>query len=355
MRLLVTGGAGFIGSAVVRQCLRRTGHCIVNVDKLTYAANLDSLNEVLPSDRYAFENVDICDSAALGRVFETHDPDAVMHLAAESHVDRSIAGPATFIETNIVGTYTLLECARAHYERLPPVRKAAFRFHHVSTDEVFGSLGTGDASTETAAYAPNSPYSASKAASDMLVRAWHRTYGLPVVSSNCSNNYGPYQFPEKLVPVVILAALEGQPIPIYGDGVNVRDWLFVEDHAAALLKVLEYGRIGESYNIGGQNALRNIDLVRGLCRVLDELLPDSVHRPHEKLIAHVADRPGHDLRYAVDSAKIRRELDWRPAVPLGEGIRRTVAWYLENRWWWEAVRDRGFSARHQAPAVDAAR
>ncbi len=343
MRLLVTGGAGFIGSAVVRHCLRRTNHRVVNVDKLTYAASLESLNEVLPNERYAFERVNICDGAEMRRVFEAHDPDAVMHLAAESHVDRSIDGPAAFIETNIVGTYTLLQCARAHYERLPPERKARFRFHHVSTDEVFGSLGAEGFFTEAAAYAPNSPYSASKASSDMLVRAWHHTFGLPVVLSNCSNNYGPYQFPEKLIPVVILAAMEGKPVPVYGAGANVRDWLFVEDHVDALLTVLDRGKIGESYNVGGCNELKNIDLVRLLCRTLDALLPESPHRPHEKLITFVSDRPGHDLRYAIDASKIQRELGWRPSVTVEEGMRRTVAWYLENRWWWQAIRERGFA------------
>ena len=343
MRLLVTGGAGFIGSAVVRHCLRHTSHQVVNVDKLTYAASLESLNEVLPNDRYVFERVDICDSAELRRVFEVHDPDAVMHLAAESHVDRSIDGPTAFIETNIVGTYTLLQGARAHYERLPPKRKARFRFHHVSTDEVFGSLGAEGIFTEATAYAPNSPYSASKASSDMLVRAWHHTYGLPVVLSNCSNNYGSYQFPEKLIPVVILAAMEGRPIPVYGAGANIRDWLFVEDHVGALFTILERGKIGESYNVGGRNELKNIDLVRLLCRTLDTLLPESPHGPHEKLVTFVADRPGHDLRYAINSTKIQGELGWAPSVSVEEGMRRTVAWYLENRWWWQAIRERGFA------------
>lgn len=343
MRLLITGGAGFIGSAVVRYGLRRTDYHLINVDKLTYAANLESLDEVLPSDRYAFELVDICDSPQLRRVFEGHDPDAIMHLAAESHVDRSIDGPRAFIETNIVGTYTLLQAARAHYERLPPERKKAFRFHHVSTDEVFGSLGEEGAFTETTPYAPNSPYSASKASSDLLVRAWHHTYGLPVVLSNCSNNYGPYQFPEKLIPVVILAALEGKPIPVYGAGKNVRDWLFVEDHAEALFTILERGKIGESYNVGGRNELQNIDLIQILCRTLDALVPESPHKPHAKLISFVQDRPGHDLRYAIDASKIERELGWRAGVTVEEGIRRTVAWYLQNRDWCQTIRERGFS------------
>ena len=353
MRLLVTGGAGFIGSAVVRHCVRHTNHHIINVDKLTYAASLESLNEVLPNDRYAFERVDICDGAELRRVFEAHDPDAVMHLAAESHVDRSIDGPTAFIETNIVGTYTLLQSARTHFEHLSPERKARFRFHHVSTDEVFGSLGAEGFFTEATAYAPNSPYSASKASSDMLVRAWHHTYGLPVVLSNCSNNYGPYQFPEKLIPVVILAAMEGKPIPVYGAGTNIRDWLFVEDHVGALLTILERGKIGESYNVGGRNELKNIDLVRLLCRTLDTLLPESPHRPHEKLITFVTDRPGHDLRYAIDSTKIQRDLGWSPSVSVEEGMRRTAAWYLENRGWWKAIRERGFAGDRLGLRVEA--
>jgi dTDP-glucose 4,6-dehydratase len=345
MRILITGGAGFIGSALIRHCLRHTAHQIVNLDKLTYAADLRSLDEVLPgggpSDRYAFEHADIADRQALDAVFARHQPDAVMHLAAESHVDRSIDGPAAFIETNIVGTYALLEAARAYHQSLPPGRKAGFRFHHVSTDEVFGSLGETGLFTEASAYAPNSPYSASKASSDLLVRAWHHTYGLPVVTSNCSNNYGPYQFPEKLIPVVILAGFSGKPIPVYGDGANIRDWLFVEDHARALIAILEKGRVGETYNVGGHNELRNIDLVRSICRALDALLPTSAHRPHEKLITFVTDRPGHDQRYAIDASKIGRELGWRPETSVEDGIRRTVAWYLENEWWWRPIQERG--------------
>lgn len=345
MRLLITGGAGFIGSAVIRHCLARTKHEVVNVDKLTYAASLESLNEVLPNERYKFERVDICDGRALQRVLREHDPDSIMHLAAESHVDRSIDGPSAFIETNIVGTYTLLECARAHYDALPAERKARFRFLHVSTDEVFGSLGPEGYFTETTAYAPNSPYSASKASSDLLVRAWSHTFGLPILLSNCSNNYGPYQFPEKLIPVVILAALEGRPVPVYGAGTNVRDWLHVEDHAEALLAILERGRAGESYNVGGRNEVANIDLVRRVCRTLDELAPESPFKPHEGLIAFVADRPGHDLRYAIDASKLERELGWKARFSLAEGLPRTVAWYLENRWWWQGIRERGFSDR----------
>ncbi len=343
MRILVTGGAGFIGSCLIRYCLRHTGHRIVNLDKLTYAADLRSLDEVLPSDNYAFEQGDISDRPMLDAIFARHQPDAVMHLAAESHVDRSIDGPAQFIETNIGGTYTLLEAARAYHQALPADRKSAFRFHHISTDEVFGSLGASGLFTETSPYAPNSPYSASKASSDLLVRAWHHTYGLPVVTSNCSNNYGPYQFPEKLIPVVILAGLSGKPIPVYGDGANIRDWLFVEDHARALVAILEKGRVGETYNVGGHNELRNIDLVRTICRALDELAPASSHRPHEKLITFVTDRPGHDQRYAIDASKIAAELGWRPETNVEDGIRRTVSWYLKNEWWWRPIRDRGTS------------
>ncbi len=344
MRILVTGGAGFIGSAVVRHCLRHTDHEIINLDKLTYAANLDSLNEVLPHNRYAFEQVDICDAAAVRQVFERHDPDAVMHLAAESHVDRSIDGPKAFVETNVTGTFVMLEAARRHFTTLSAARKAQFRFHHVSTDEVFGSLAEDGFFTETTAYAPNSPYSASKASSDMLVRAWHHTYGLPVVITNCSNNYGPYQFPEKLVPVVILAAVEGREIPVYGAGANIRDWLFVDDHARALLAIIERGKAGESYNVGGRNEVKNIDLVRILCRALDGHLPQSKHCPHENLIKFVSDRPGHDRRYAIDATKIERELGWTPSVTLDEGMRQTVAWYLKNAWWTDAIRARGFNA-----------
>jgi dTDP-glucose 4,6-dehydratase len=342
MRVLVTGGAGFIGSAVIRRLVSSTPHEVVNVDKLTYAASLDSLKAVMPSNRYTFVREDIADPGAMRAVFETNRPDAVMHLAAESHVDRSIDGPADFIRTNVVGTATLLEAARAHAGRLTGDQKAGFRFHHVSTDEVFGSLGATGAFTETTPYAPNSPYSASKAGSDMLVRAWRHTYGLNVVTSNCSNNYGPYQFPEKLVPVVTLAALEGRPIPVYGTGENVRDWLYVEDHATALLRILEAGKPGETYNVGGRAEVRNIDLVRLICRTLDELVPESPNRPHERLIKFVADRPGHDARYAIDASKIERELGWTPSVTLEEGLRKTLAWYLDNRWWWEAIRKRGF-------------
>lgn len=335
MKILVTGGAGFIGSAVVRRAVG-LGHAVVNVDCLTYAACLENVANVANNALYSFEKVDICDAAALTRVFREHQPDAVMHLAAESHVDRSIDGPGAFIRTNVEGTYTLLEAARAYWQdRGKPDN---FRFHHVSTDEVFGSLGPQGKFTEDTPYDPRSPYSASKAASDHLVRAWHETYGLPVVLTNCSNNYGPYHFPEKLIPVVILNAIAGQPIPVYGAGQNIRDWLYVEDHAEALLLVLARGRIGRSYNIGGENEVRNIDLVRMICALLDEMRPAP--RPYADQITFVADRPGHDLRYAIDPGRIRRELDWRPSVTLPEGLRRTVRWYLDNEDWWRPLQAR---------------
>ncbi len=335
MKILVTGGAGFIGSAVVRQAVR-AGHEVVNLDVLTYAANLDNVASVSNAPGYAFEQADIRDRAALDRIFADHRPDAVMHLAAESHVDRSIDGPGAFIETNITGTYNLLEAARAYWTA--EGRPEGFRFHHISTDEVFGSLPEEGQFTETTAYDPRSPYSASKAASDHLVRAWHETYGLPVVLTNCSNNYGPYHFPEKLVPVVILRALKGEEIPVYGDGGNVRDWLYVEDHAEALLLALEKGQIGRSYNIGGENEARNIDLVELICAEMDRLRPD--HAPHARLIRFVTDRPGHDRRYAIDPTRIRDELGWRPSVTVEEGIARTVAWYLGNEDWWRPLLDR---------------
>jgi dTDP-glucose 4,6-dehydratase len=334
MKLLVTGGAGFIGSAVVRRAIAE-GHEVVNLDALTYAANLANLDSVAGSNRYAFEHADIRDRAALDRILAAHAPDAVMHLAAESHVDRSIDGPAAFVDTNVTGTYTLLEAARAFWDG----GARPFRFHHVSTDEVYGSLGPEGRFTETTPYAPNSPYSASKAASDHLVRAWGETYGLPVVISNCSNNYGPFHFPEKLIPVAILAALEGRPIPVYGTGANVRDWLYVEDHARALLAVVQHGRTGESYNIGGDAEATNLEIVRRICALMDEMRPAGA--PHDRLIAFVADRPGHDFRYAIDASKIRAELGWAPSVTLDEGLRRTVAWYLENAPWWQAIRARG--------------
>ena len=335
MKILVTGGAGFIGSAVVRAAIAR-GHSIVNLDALTYAACLANVASVDNAPGYVFEKADIRDRAALDRILATHDPDAVMHLAAESHVDRSIDGPSDFIETNVTGTFTLLESVRAWW--ITKGKPESFRFHHISTDEVFGSLGATGKFTEDTPYDPRSPYSASKAASDHLVRAWHETYGLPVVLTNCSNNYGPFHFPEKLIPVVILNALAGKAIPVYGKGENVRDWLYVEDHADALLTVLEKGPIGRSYNIGGENEARNIDIVRLICALLDEMRPQGA--PHDRLITFVTDRPGHDLRYAIDPTRIRSELGWRPSVTLEEGLRRTVRWYLDNEAWWRPLQDR---------------
>ena len=335
MKILVTGGAGFIGSAVVRHAVR-AGHSVVNLDALTYAANLENLRPVANSPLYQFEHADIRDRAALARIFETHAPDAVMHLAAESHVDRSIDGPGDFVDTNITGTFNLLEAARAHWVRQG--RPEAFRFHHISTDEVYGTLGPTGQFTEDTPYAPNSPYSASKAASDHLVRSWHETYGLPVLVTNCSNNYGPYHFPEKLIPVVILKALAGEPIPVYGAGENVRDWLYVEDHADALLTVLTRGAVGRTYNIGGENERRNIDLVRTICAILDEKRPKAT--AYADQITFVTDRPGHDLRYAIDPTRIRTELGWRPSVTVEEGLARTVQWYLDNDAWWRPLQDR---------------
>lgn len=337
MKILITGGAGFIGSAVVRQFITATDATVVNVDKLTYAGNLESVAEVANSPRYHFERVDICDAPAVQRLFAYYQPDAVMHLAAESHVDRSIDGPAQFIETNILGTYTLLEAARNYWQGLPGAAQARFRFHHISTDEVYGSLGADGYFTEETPYQPNSPYSASKAASDHLVRAWHHTYGLPAVTTNCSNNYGPYHFPEKLIPLVIIKALRGEALPIYGQGDNVRDWLYVEDHACALRLVLAQGRLGETYNIGGHNERTNLEVVKTICLHLDELVPDSRFAPHASLITFVADRPGHDKRYAIDAGKLERELGWRPAETFESGLRKTVQWYLHNRSWWERV------------------
>lgn len=344
--ILVTGGAGFIGSAVVRHIIESTQDSVVNVDKLTYAGNLESLESVENNPRYAFEQVDICDSKALLRVFEHHQPDAVMHLAAESHVDRSIDGPAAFIETNIVGTYTLLEAARAYWNTLNDERKVAFRFHHISTDEVYGDLeGTDDLFTETTPYAPSSPYSASKASSDHLVRAWLRTYGLPTIVTNCSNNYGPFHFPEKLIPLMILNALDGKPLPVYGNGQQIRDWLFVEDHARALYKVVTEGKVGETYNIGGHNEKANIDVVRTICSLLEELVPNKPEgvAKYEDLITYVKDRPGHDVRYAIDAAKIGRELGWKPQETFESGIRKTVEWYLNNTKWWSRVLDGSYN------------
>jgi dTDP-glucose 4,6-dehydratase len=332
MKLLVTGGAGFIGSAVVRLAVSR-GHEVVNLDAMTYAANAANIAPVARSNLYSFEKADIRDRAALDRIFALHNPDAVMHLAAESHVDRSIDGPSDFIETNITGTFNMLEAARSHWTRKG--KPESFRFHHISTDEVFGSLGAEGQFTEGTPYDPRSPYSASKAASDHLVRAWHETYGLPVVLTNCSNNYGPYHFPEKLIPVVILNALHGRPIPVYGTGENVRDWLYVEDHADALLLVVQKGTVGRSYNIGGENERRNIDLVRTICALLDEMAPKAT--PYAEQITFVTDRPGHDARYAIDPTRIREELGWRPSVTVEEGLRRTVRWYLDNEAWWRPL------------------
>jgi dTDP-glucose 4,6-dehydratase len=335
MKLLVTGGAGFIGSAVVRQAMR-AGHSVVNLDALTYAANLENVKSVANMPGYAFAEADIRSRARLDEVLAEHQPDAIMHLAAESHVDRSIDAPATFVETNLIGTFNLLETARAYWTRQG--KPSSFRFHHISTDEVFGSLGADGQFTEDTPYDPRSPYSASKAGSDHLVRAWHETYGLPIVMTNCSNNYGPFHFPEKLVPVVILNALHGRPIPVYGKGENVRDWLFVEDHADALLTVVQKGKVGRSYNIGGENEATNIDLVRTICKLLDARRPANA--PHEKLITFVTDRPGHDARYAIDPSRIRNELGWRPSVTLEEGLARTVDWYLANEDWWRPLLSR---------------
>ena len=335
MRFLITGGAGFIGSAVVRLAVSR-GHEVVNLDALTYAACLENLAPVAQSKLYSFEKADIRDRVRLDEIFARHQPDVVMHLAAESHVDRSIDGPADFIETNISGTFNMLEAARTYWQHQG--RPESFRFHHISTDEVFGSLGATGKFTETTPYDPRSPYSASKASSDHLVRAWHETYGLPVVMTNCSNNYGPYHFPEKLIPVVILKALAGQPIPVYGKGENVRDWLYVEDHADALLLVMQKGQVGRSYNIGGENERRNIDLVRMICDILDVKRPQG--RPYAEQIVFVDDRPGHDARYAIDPTRIREELGWQPTVTVEEGLERTVQWYLDNEAWWRPLLNR---------------
>ncbi|MGF1561573.1 MAG: dTDP-glucose 4,6-dehydratase [Geminicoccaceae bacterium] len=342
MTLLVTGGAGFIGSAVVRRAIA-DGYRVVNLDALTYAANLDNVAAVQRDPNYSFIHVDLRDRAAVEAAISEYRPDWIAHLAAESHVDRSIDGPGDFIETNVVGTFNLLQAALGLWRRLEGDAARRFRLLHVSTDEVYGALGPEGEFTEDTPFAPNSPYSASKAGSDMLARAWHRTYGLPVLISHCSNNYGPYQFPEKLLPVVILNALEGKPIPVYGRGENVRDWLFVDDHADALLRILAAGRLGETYNIGGDAEARNIDLVERLCTLMDEALPGSPHRPHAELISFVTDRPGHDFRYAIDASKIKTELGWRPALDLDEGLKRTVRWYLDNKPWWQAIRARGFA------------
>ncbi len=342
MKILVTGGAGFIGSALVRYLIQDTEHTVVNLDKLTYAGNLQSLRSVDSSHRYHFVQADICDAAKVAEIFAIHQPDSVMHLAAESHVDRSIDGPAAFIQTNIVGTYVLLEAARKYWAGLNPQKREAFRFHHISTDEVYGDLhGTDDLFTETTPYAPSSPYSASKASSDHLVRAWHRTYGLPVVLTNCSNNYGPFHFPEKLIPLVILNALAGKALPVYGEGLQIRDWLYVEDHARALYKVVCEGQVGETYNIGGHNEKRNIDVVQAICQLLEEFVPVKPEgvSAYKDLIQYVKDRPGHDLRYAIDASKIAKELNWTPQESFETGLRKTVRWYLDNESWWKQVLD----------------
>jgi dTDP-glucose 4,6-dehydratase len=343
MKVLVTGGAGFIGSAVVRLLVGEEKVDVVNVDALTYAGNLDSVATVSDRPGYKFVHANVCDAQAMADIFAAEQPDAVMHLAAESHVDRSIDGPAAFITTNVVGTYTMLEAARAYWQALPGARKDAFRFHHISTDEVYGSLGDEGLFTETTPYAPNSPYSASKAGSDHLVRAWHHTYGLPVVTTNCSNNYGPYHFPEKLIPLTILNCLEVKPLPVYGTGANVRDWLFVEDHARALWTVVKAGRVGEVYNIGGEAERKNIDVVRAICDLVDELAPSA--KPCRELITFVTDRPGHDARYAMDITKIGRELNWRPRESFETGLRKTVEWYLANRPWWTKIRSGNYGGQ----------
>jgi dTDP-glucose 4,6-dehydratase len=347
LKILVTGGAGFIGSAVIRHIINNTNDSVINLDKLTYAGNLESLAEVENDARYVFSQTDICDANAIEKVFAEHQPDVVMHLAAESHVDRSIDGPREFVETNIIGTYVLLEESRKYWMNLDSDKKTQFKFHHISTDEVYGDLdGPEDLFTEETSYAPSSPYSASKAASDHLVRAWLRTYGLPTVITNCSNNYGPYHFPEKLIPLMILNALEGKALPIYGDGQQIRDWLYVEDHARALYLVAKAGKVGETYNIGGHNEKANIDVVKAICNLLEELAPENSHSiasgnkdGFASLITFVTDRPGHDVRYAIDASKIERELNWTPQESFESGIRKTVIWYLENTTWWKGVLD----------------
>ncbi|CNE50722.1 dTDP-glucose 4,6-dehydratase [Yersinia mollaretii] len=346
MNVLVTGGAGFIGSAVVRYIIEETLDSVLVVDCLTYAGNIESLENVQDNPRYSFAQIDICDSSALNNVFTSFKPDAVMHLAAESHVDRSIDGPAAFIDTNIMGTYVLLEAARSYWNSLDVNKKKNFRFHHISTDEVYGDLhGTDDLFTETTAYAPSSPYSASKAASDHLVRAWHRTYGFPSLITNCSNNYGPYHFPEKLIPLIILNAIAGKPLPVYGDGAQIRDWLYVEDHAHALYKVVTKGSVGSTYNIGGHNERKNIDVVKTICNILNELIenkPSGINK-FEELITYVKDRPGHDMRYAIDASKIENVLGWKPKETFESGILKTVQWYLNNENWWRRVQDGSYA------------
>ncbi|MGB0853825.1 MAG: dTDP-glucose 4,6-dehydratase [Pikeienuella sp.] len=350
MKILVTGGCGFIGSAVVRRALEM-GHEVVNVDKLTYAASTTNIPDADDNEAYTLAVVDICDRAALDGVFAEHRPEVVMHLAAESHVDRSIDGPGDFIQTNVTGTFTMLEAARSYWSKLDAAPKSAFRFHHISTDEVYGTLGDTGKFLETTPYDPNSPYSASKAASDHLVRAWGETYGLPVVVTNCSNNYGPFHFPEKLIPLIILNALAGKPLPVYGKGENIRDWLYVEDHAEALILVATKGRLGETYNIGGDAEAQNIEIVRKLCAILDDRHPEGA--PHDRLITFVTDRPGHDFRYAIDASKIKSELGWAPSVTLDEGLARTVDWYLSHENWWRAIQQRGYQQARLGLGEDA--
>jgi dTDP-glucose 4,6-dehydratase len=343
MKILVTGGAGFIGSAVIRNIIKNTDYKVLNVDKLTYAGNLESLKEIEESDRYEFSQTDICDSSAIETLFTSFSPDVVMHLAAESHVDRSIDGPDAFIKTNIMGTYTMLAAALKYFETLDQSKQKQFRFHHISTDEVYGSLGDEGLFTETTPYDPRSPYSASKASSDHLVSAWFHTYGLPVLITNCSNNYGPYHFPEKLIPLVALNALDEKPLPVYGKGDNIRDWLFVDDHAKALLTVVEKGIPGETYNVGGRNERTNLEVVKTICQTLDELKPRSNGKKYEELITFVKDRPGHDKRYAIDASKLENELGWKASENFDTGIKKTIQWYLDNAWWWAPIRENKYS------------